>query len=191
MRQSRALRTAGGVAFLALALAAPTSGAQRLHFRMNGDTLRCGSYDQVQAIVWFGRDPHMTIARLAAYCAPVIWFSPDEPLLGERSGKDIKIPEAFPFEPPGEGPVVYYRVRTLQTRGGSGAYAPAAGDRGASVVDLARVAGIDLDYFFYYASEAGLGSHAHDVESAQLQIVVWKREKCREAPYHLAVTRVI
>jgi hypothetical protein len=191
MRQSGALRLAGGAALIAMALAAPSAATPRMHFHIDGDTLRCGGYDHVQAVVWFGRDPRMTIARLAAYCAPVIWFSPDEPLLGESSGKDIKIPEAFPFEPPGEGPVVYYRVRSLQTRGGSGAYAPAAGDRGASVVDLARVAGIDLDYFFYYASEAGLGSHAHDVESAQLQVVVWKREQCSEAPYHLVVTRVV
>jgi hypothetical protein len=87
---------------------------------------------------------------------------------------------------------VYYRVRSLQTRGGgAGAYAPAAEDRGASTVDLSKVAGIDLDYFFYYSSEAGLGAHPHDVESAQLQAWVWRREQCPEAPYHLVVTRVV
>ena len=186
-------RHAGWMIFaLALATAATPAHAQRFHFGINGDTLRCGGYDRVQAVVWFGGKSRMTLSQLAAYCAPVIWFSPDEPLLQEHSGKDITIPEAFPFEPAGTGPVVYYRVRSLQTRGaGAGALKPVAGDRGASVVDLAKVAGIDLDFFFYYASEAGLGSHAHDVESAQLQVIVWKREKCPETPYHLVVTRVL
>jgi hypothetical protein len=180
------------LAVLALATAAPPAGAQRFHFGIKGDTLRCGGYERVQAVVWYGASPRMTIERLAAYCAPVIWFSPDEPLLMERTGKAITIPDAFPFEPPGAGPVVYYRVRSLQTRSGSGsAYSPAAADRGASVIDLAQVAGLDLDYFFYYSAEMGLGAHAHDVESAQLQVVVWKRDRCKEAPYHLVVTRVL
>lgn len=102
---------------LALATAATPAQAQaqRFHFGIQGDTLRCGGYDRVQAVVWFGRDSRMSLARLAAYCAPVIWFSPDEPLLHEHSGKDITIPEAFPFEAAGTRPVVYYRVRTLQT----------------------------------------------------------------------------
>jgi hypothetical protein len=136
----------------------------------------------------------MTIERLAAYCAPVLWFSPDEPLLAGHTGKTITIPEPFPFEAASANPVVYYRVRTLQTRGASAdtvAYRPDALDRGRSVVDLRRVAGIDLDFFFYYSSEAGLGTHQHDVESAQFQIMVWRRDRCEAAPYHLVVNRVI
>ena len=180
------------MAVTAAAAAAAPANAQRFNFAIDADTLRCGEYGRVQAIAWSGREPKMTLARLAAYCAPVIWFSPDEPLLGERSGRDITIPEAFPFEPAATQPVVYYRVRSLQTRGdGGGAYSAVAGDRGASVLDLEQVAGIDLDFFFYYSSEAGLGAHPHDVESAQLQVVVWRREKCRESRYHLVVTRVL
>ena len=180
------------VATLALVATAAPARAQHFQFGVKGDTLRCGNYDQVQAVVWFGREPRMTLSRLAAYCAPVVWFSPDEPLLEERSGKDITIPQAFPFEEAGKGPVVYYRVRSLQTRGKSaGAFRPDARDRGGSVLDLAKIAGIDLDYFFYYPSESGLGSHAHDVESAQMQVVVWRRDKCPEAPYHVVVTRVV
>ncbi len=167
---------------------------QRFSFGIKADTLRCGEYDNIQAIVWNGKDPMMSIARLAAYCGPVLWFSPDEPLLMERSGKDITIPEAFPFEPAGGTPVVYYRVRSLQIRGEGAekaAYRPDSLDRGGSVLDLRYVAGIDLDFFFYYPSEAGLGVHKHDVESAQFQIVVWRRKQCEAAPYHIVVSRVI
>ena len=42
-------------------------------------------------LLWTGSDPTMTIERLAAYAAPVLWVSPDEPLL--KAG-----PEPFPFE---------------------------------------------------------------------------------------------
>jgi len=36
--------------------------------------------------------------RLAAYCAPILWFSPDEPLLEDATGKGIRVPDPFPFE---------------------------------------------------------------------------------------------
>src|SRR5215510_13070916 len=53
-------------------------------------------------VIWTGRDQTMTIERLAAYAAPVLWFSPDEPLLklrrktGKARGREILIPEPFP-----------------------------------------------------------------------------------------------
>ena len=55
-------------------------------------------------LLWTGSEPTMTIERLAAYAAPVLWFSPDEPLLKagpgrqRMKGKDIMLPEPFPFE---------------------------------------------------------------------------------------------
>ena len=51
-------------------------------------------------IVWIGSDPVMTIEELAAYCAPVLWFSDDEPLLNEKTGTEITMPTAFPFQLP-------------------------------------------------------------------------------------------
>jgi hypothetical protein len=67
----------------------------------------------------------MTIERLAAYAAPVLWFSPDEPLLKQRRkrprprprGKEIAIPEPFPFEEDPGLPVVCRRVRRGQLVG--------------------------------------------------------------------------
>ncbi|MBK6506187.1 MAG: hypothetical protein IPG02_11080 [Ignavibacteria bacterium] len=48
--------------------------------------------------VWEGTDSIMTVKDLVAYCAPVFWFSPDEPELDKRKGKDINIPTYFPFD---------------------------------------------------------------------------------------------
>ena len=54
-------------------------------------------------IYWEGTNPKMTLAQVAAYCAPIFWYSPDEPELNGKSGKDIRIPAAFPFEEIGGG----------------------------------------------------------------------------------------
>jgi hypothetical protein len=183
-----------GVCLFAATLAIPLAGAraQKFNFGVELKDFECGQYDDLQAAVWYGHDTRMTIAELAAYCAPVIWFSPDEPLLGRREGKAITIPEPFPFEPSDSIPVVYYRVRKILTRTGGDdlAYTPDPNDRGAAVIDLEHVVGIDLDFFFYYSSESGLGGHKHDVESAEFQIVVPHRPECNEERL-LVVTRVL
>ena len=44
----------------------------------------CCDLADVPGVVWFGMDSTMTVERLAAYCAPILWFSPDEPLLDGR-----------------------------------------------------------------------------------------------------------
>lgn len=165
--------------------------AQKFNFSVKLEDFECGEYDRLQAVVWHGRDTHMSFARLAAYCAPVLWYSPDEPLLDGRQGKAIAIPAPFPFESTDSIPVVYYRVRKILVRKDADgvAYFPDPDDRGRSEIDLKKVSGIDLDFFFYYPSESGLGVHRHDVESAQLQIVVPTREKCDESL--LVVSRVL
>jgi len=147
----------------------------------------------IQAIVWSGNNPKMTIEELAAYCGPILWFSPDEPLLEETSGKEIMLPEPFPFEEPATTPVAYYRLRTILVRRDTTgpAYIPDPLDKNQGVVDLHQIAGIDLDYFFYYRSEEGMGKHDHDVESAQFKILVWRRDECPDCPYNLVVTQVL
>ena len=47
-------------------------------------------------VIWAGSKSEMTYLELASYCAPVFWFSPDEPELKNLSGKDIRIPAFFP-----------------------------------------------------------------------------------------------
>jgi len=166
--------------------------AQIGNFDVDPELIPCGDHS-IQAIVWSGKNHQMTIEQLAAYCGPILWFSPDEPLLEEKFGKEIMFPEPFPFEEPATNPVVYYRIRTILIRADAEgpAYVPDSIDKNQGIIDLHQIAGIDLDYFFYYGTEEGMGKHEHDVESAQFKLFVWRRNQCPDAPYNLVVTRVL
>ncbi len=141
-------------------------------------------------VVWYGDEETMTVERFVSYCAPILWFSPDEPLLEGRTGKEITIPEGFPFEEPPVGPVVYYRLReVLQRPDGKGpAIVVKADDKGKSTLHLSSLAGVDLDFFFYYSREEGLNAHQHDVESVEMKIAVARGSE-RGTRYAVAVTR--
>ncbi|MFC1799493.1 hypothetical protein ACFL2Z_01085 [Candidatus Eisenbacteria bacterium] len=93
--------------------ASQVAGAEKRlgDFEIQADDVPCCGHAFIQALVWSGTDPLMTLEDLAAYCTPVLWFSPDEPLLGEAEGKDIMLPEPFPFEGAPGGPVTYYMVQ--------------------------------------------------------------------------------
>jgi hypothetical protein len=142
-------------------------------------------------VVWIGDEPTLTFAELAAYCAPILWFSPDEPLLDElERPAGIDIPMAFPFEEPGAGPVVYYRVRNVVRSSEEPAVEVDPTDRGRSRFNLDRVTAIDLDYFFYYPSEEGLGGHTHDVESVEMKVVAYRQPNCTECRYGIVIALV-
>jgi hypothetical protein len=151
-------------------------------------------------IIWTGHATKMPIERLAAYAAPVVWFSPDEPLLtigqtgGRKArGRDILIPEPFPFEDQPGKPVVYYRVRRILQRldePGAGTYVENPEARGESVIDLEKVAGVDLDFFFYYSMDIGGGSHEHDVEYIETRLAVGREPGCGQCPYVIGLMRV-
>jgi hypothetical protein len=155
--------------------------------------LPCCDFSQTPFVIWAGNDPLITFAELAAYCAPILWYSPDEPLLNGASGKDIRLPEPMPFEQVAEAPVVYYRVKTILENEGSQGDAYTEGEQGRddSIIDLANTWAIDIDYFFYYHREVGLGGHENDCESAFFQIIVWDRPECPDCRYALLVNRVI
>ncbi len=157
------------------------------------ESFACCDYEAIDAFVWSGHDSVMTLERLAAYCAPILWFSPDEPLIEKVAGPDIKIPTAFPFEAQVDTPVVYFRTRNILIRGEDEqrAFQRHPTDRGQSTIDLRYVTAIDLDYFFYYPSEAGLGTHQHDVESVEMKIVVWQRPQCSECPFSIIVATAV
>lgn len=149
--------------------------------------------DSVPGLIWAGSDSVMTIERLVAYAAPILWFSPDEPNLAGQRGKDIRIPEAFPFESVPDSPVVYFMVRNLGylPKRSGWAYRPDSADRGASLVNLANTVAFDVDFFFYYASEIGLGGHPHDVESAQMKLVVGQLPNCPGCEFVIKVEKVV
>jgi len=144
-------------------------------------------------IVWEGTDPSLTFERLAALCGPILWFSPDEPLLHRKKGPDIMIPQPLPFDPPSDGPVVYYRLRTVYVKPGKpdGAVEENPDSRNDSILRLDVIDGIDLDYFFYYESETGHGAHTHDVESVEFKVNVIQSEVEGTNRYSLKVERVV
>jgi hypothetical protein len=163
-------------------------------------TAECCKHEDLAAdygIIWTGSDPQMTIERLAAYAAPILWFSPDEPLLKEgpirKKGKDIKLPTPFPFEEDTGEPVVYFRVRRILQREdapGAGTYVADTADRGQSTVDLRKVAGVDLDFFFYYPMDMGGNPHKHDVEYIETRLAVAQRPDCAECPFVMGLMSV-
>ncbi len=142
-------------------------------------------------VLWTGDQTRMTLQKLAAYAAPILWFSPDEPLLEEIKGpQPINIPTAFPFEAPSQSPVVYYRVRTIVRGGDQQAYFPHGKDRARAEIDLSRVSALQIDYFHYYPFEVGKGGHDHDVESVEMKLVVVRHPNCQKCRYSLAAVRV-
>ena len=182
------------VGFLATLWPPGACGQKRLQTRIDQlNQFPCCEFSEVPGVIWWGNNPKMSLHDLARYCAPILWFSPDEPLLKNAKGVDIRIPEPFPFEEPSDGPVVYYRCRTILglPDAQSPAYTPLSDNRSKSIIDLQETVGIDLDYFFYYSEESGLGRHDHDVESAEFKIAVWRREQCPDCRYALLVTRVV
>ncbi len=152
----------------------------------------CKIKDRV-GIVAQGTNPMVTFRDFANLCAPVLWFSPDEPNLLGAKGKDILLPLAFPFEGVAETPVVYYRIRTLLVRADldSDAIVTEDIDRVDTMVDFRQIAGVDLDFFFYYPSEEGLGAHTHDVEAVYMKTFIQRCENCAETHYALVIDRTI
>ncbi len=159
-------------------------------------------FSSLPGAVWWGTEGRMSLERLAAYIAPVYWFSPDEPLLYGAEGAEIRAPEAFPFETAPDAPVIYYQFDeiVIEENAQIPAYVEDITDKGASVIDLERVGALRLNYYAYFSDEVGVGAHEHDVEAAEFKIVVLRstgdyvREhsdiRCDESYYVAFVTRV-
>ena len=123
--------------------------------------------------VWSGPDSLMSMYALAAYCAPILWFSPDEPLFWELTTRHIAIPANLPFDEPVDSAVVYYKAIEILEREGSTAptfkRAPRKDDY---VLNLNQIRHIHLQFIFYYPDEVGMGSHPHDIEMVDFSIHV-------------------
>ncbi len=166
------------------------------------EPLACGcEFSQIPGAIWWGSDNNMTVADLAAYAAPVFWFSPDEPSLLDAHGSEIMTPEPFPFEQ-SVRPVVYYQLKEVvrDARTDAPAITRAGEDKGAAVLDLEHTALLSLEFYAYFASEAGFGAHHHDVEPAEFRIAVPRSDgkyleeynlpQCGQSHYIIQVTRV-
>lgn len=136
--------------------------------------------------VWKGSDPKMKISDFAAYCAPVFWFSPDEPELRNKSGKDIRIPTNFPFEAKCDSPVVYYQITDILTSDNPKAtpFKKDFENFGNSVLNLKDINAIYICYTHFYNHEVGLGSHKFDTEQAQFQYYVKEYTDSFKNPYY-------
>ena len=147
--------------------------------------------DTFPGIAWRGADRHMPVSQLAAYLAPIFWFSPDEPLLGLTEGSEIRIPTAVPAEPRGTRPVVYFQLDRVLERGGESVAGPD------TILDLARTYAVHLTYLLHFDMEAGLGAHPHDLEPVELRAVILTPEDvagldvsdCAPQPYTIFITR--
>jgi hypothetical protein len=149
--------------------------------------------ESAHGVIAAGTRTQISFQGYANLCAPVLWFSPDEPNLEGASGKDIRIPLAFPFQDQPEAPVVYYRIRTILVRDDQdkNLVLDVDPERIETIVDFSQVAGVDLDFFFYYPSEEGLGAHQHDVEAVYLKTFIKRCTACPEVHYGLAIERAI
>lgn len=125
-------------------------------------------------MIWKGTDTKMKVSDLAAYCAPVFWFSSDEPELHRKKGKDIKIPSAFPFDVKTDSPVVYYQLTNIVViKNAAAAFKKDYTDFGNSIIDLSKISAFEINYNHYYLFESGLGSHQNDTEQSQFQYYVY------------------
>ena len=125
-------------------------------------------------VFWHGYRSEMTIHELVSYCAPVFWYSSDEPMLYNKSGKHITIPQNFPFDTSTGNPVVYYMVKNIFTMEDKEhlAFKVNKSNFDSSIVNLNYVNGMDICYNHYYEFEAGLGKHHHDTEQSEFKIFI-------------------
>ena len=135
---------------------------------------------------------------------PLLWFSPDEPNLYERSGAAINIPEQMLLPgvdtTPLDHPVMYYQVEGVFSRTADGkAFTWDSASRGASTLDLATAQAVEVSYLAYYRSEIGVGAHPHDIEPAEMRMLIlesggnvvkrYAGPGCRPGRHVIAITR--
>lgn len=163
---------------------------------------RC-DFRELSGVVWWGTKRTMTIRELAACCAPVFWFSLDEPTVYDKEGKDIRVPDPLPFEENPDSPVVYYQYNRILVREDADgpAYIEDPTDENNSIIDLHNAAAINLKFIAYFHAEEGFGGHPHDVEPTEFKVFIawsggpWMDDypeiKCDEVNCIVSVSQVI
>lgn len=120
-------------------------------------------------VIWCGpaKKSELRVQTFAERAAPILWFSPNEPLMRES-----KLPEPLPGDKT-SGPVVYYRITEVVLRQND-----VRPEFDGPELELDKVKKLTLKYYFYYSKDAGFGEHLHDLESARLEInfTLWDKE---------------
>ncbi len=146
--------------------------------------------DDLEGVIWKGKKSNISFEELAIVAAPMLWFSPDEPLLQSNNGSN-KIPEPFPFDK-AQNPVVYYKIKTIYTENRPHTKEELKlKDHSTQLIDLKSVRAIDLNYYYYFSEDIGLGTHDHDIESITLQIQMHQAWDCPDFDYAITVKAVI
>lgn len=154
-------------------------------------------------VVWCGAEELLDIDRLARHAAPILWFSPDEPLLplpldtgkenqrGERPR--VFLPHELQVVDPdhchpqdrarcdndARGAYVYYRINRLEVRDGQQQNVDARLHAGQ--LFLPGIKTLTLAYFFYYEQDEGLNPHYNDTEGVELDIDFGREQSKRNA----------
>ncbi len=133
-----------------------------------------------------GRSPtQLTVGALANAIAPVLWLSPDEPLLGStRNLKAAVLPAPLPrrggHANSMDRKTVYYRLNQVRLRELSNTSKPRPDYRflpGAEkwLLDLEHIYSLEFRFLFYYPFDVGFGQHPHDLEVVELQLTVHQK----------------
>ncbi len=139
--------------------------------------------------VWYGTKTTLTFQELALYCAPVLWFSPDEPLFPLLGKRYVSIPQALPYDEPADSAVVYFRIVDILTTKDPEdvSFTMRSGGKSDYVLHLDRISQIELQFMFYYSDELGMGSHKHDMEMAEFTIFIDEKD----GVYYVRVIQVL
>ena len=122
-------------------------------------------------LVWRGSEP-LTLSAIAHLVAPVLWFSPDEPLRLEGRA----VPQRHPADREAGDAVVYYQARSIRLHGDSRVDTPAHQDP--EFFD--KVDSVAIRFYFYYERDFGVGQHAHDLEVVEMELSLNVASRCRE-----------
>jgi hypothetical protein len=133
---------------------------------------------EMGGVIWKGPEDSLPQQLIAERAAPILWFSPDEPLLFESVRP---FPSRLPCDQQTTEPVVYFRIARAIGRGKDESLAGPL-----DPIPLAKVRSLDLVYYFYYLKDIGGGCHVNDLESALFRIQVED-----EGPFVLRITQVM
>lgn len=135
-------------------------------------------------------EPCVPAYDLAERFAPVLWFSPNEPMLhaGDfpvstpaikarkenglpecavataRWFQNVMAPNPLPGDAPEDTAVVYYQIDEIK---GERPHGCPKGE-----IDIGGAERIHVRYFFYYRCDAGVNAHVHDLESADFRLAI-------------------
>ncbi len=138
--------------------------------------------DRQGGILWRGRIP-LTLAEIAQVSAPILWFTPEEPLLYTGS---LGLPDPHPCDPePSESGTVYYQAHVIRLKS---EYRPVVEPLESDRQFFDKVNSLLLRYFFYYREDVGMDGHEHDLEVAEFHLLT---ERTPDGCYQLRLTRVV